>query len=159
MNGLDALPDATRDRIVVDRRGCWRWTGTRNGDGYGSLSIDGKSHCTHRWVFERLVGAIPEGHDIDHLCRVRDCVNPDHLEPVTRRENLHRSPFFAGGGWKRIGAMGAQTTNALLNKPGECRKGHEKVPENGYIRPDGTWQCRICHRARKRTYRAAGGVH
>lgn len=70
--------------------GCWEWTGTKNQFGYGRLCRDGRRVVAHRWLYERLRGAVPAGLQMDHLCRNRSCVNPDHLEPVTQRENLRR---------------------------------------------------------------------
>lgn len=95
--GRQAMAAAVRTAkwIVVDDCGCWRWTGQKNRFGYGQLTVnrDGKSRClgAHRFSYEAHVGPIPEGLEIDHLCRVRDCVNPEHLEPVTRAENVRRS--------------------------------------------------------------------
>lgn len=88
VTGLGARdPRPLLDRI--DRNGsggCWIWTGSIDRDGYGYLH-DGRRHNAHRWTYEKFVGPIPDGLEIDHLCRVRPCVNPDHLEPVTRLEN------------------------------------------------------------------------
>jgi hypothetical protein len=69
---------------------CWLWIGGQNGVGYGVAWPDGKQTYAHRFAYELLVGPIPSGLDLDHLCRVRYCVRPDHLEPVTRQENLRR---------------------------------------------------------------------
>jgi hypothetical protein len=81
-------------RVEIDDFGCWNWTGalTSNlpGKGYGRIQVGPKLKLTHRVAYEALVGPIPEGLDLDHLCRNRKCCNPAHLEPVTRRENLLR---------------------------------------------------------------------
>lgn len=69
---------------------CWIWTGARQTTGYGNILYLGKVRLAHRLVYEILRGPIPDGLDLDHLCRVRWCVNPDHLEPVTRSVNLKR---------------------------------------------------------------------
>lgn len=66
--------------------GCWEWTGPKTAGGYGLFA----QTSAHRAVYERLRGPIPEGLDLDHLCRNRGCVNPAHMEPVTRSENLRR---------------------------------------------------------------------
>ena len=77
-------------RIVIDELECWIWQGTSNGSGYGMISVHGRTVCAHRYAYELYVGMIPRGYDLDHLCRRRLCVNPDHLECVTRRENVRR---------------------------------------------------------------------
>lgn len=82
--------------------GCWLWAGYVKPNGYASFYPGGGRHVqkvyVHRWVYEATAGAIPEGHEVDHLCYVRHCVNPDHLELVTRRENLDRRN--TRNGWK-----------------------------------------------------------
>ena len=69
---------------------CWLWLGGKNAYGYGRVSVGGRMHQPHRIVYEIMVGEIPEGKEIDHLCRIRNCVNPAHLEVVTHRENVRR---------------------------------------------------------------------
>lgn len=69
---------------------CWLWKGFTRVDGYGSFSFNGKECRSHRVAFELFKGPIPEGLQIDHLCRVRHCVNPEHLEAVTLKENINR---------------------------------------------------------------------
>ena len=81
---------------------CWEWTGARNNDGYGEFVVgsrtDGNNRLVraHRLAYETLIGPIPDGLESDHLCRSRSCVNPGHLEPVTHRLNLRRSPVKLG---------------------------------------------------------------
>ena len=71
--------------------GCWLWLGAKNRDGYGLTRPTGdKLRMAHRVVYELIVGPIPEGMELDHLCYVRPCVNPEHMEPVTQLVNLHR---------------------------------------------------------------------
>ena len=126
----------------VDRRGpeeCWPWMGTRNRNGYGQISFDGRGQMVHRVAYELCVGPIPEGLTLDHLCRVRHCVNPAHLEPVTQQENLARTV-----GW--FGANQRRKTH--------CPKGHPYDEENTYITRRGHRACRECKRQRDRRRRA-----
>jgi hypothetical protein len=79
-------------KVEVADSGCWLWTASTNEGGYGHFWRGPDDWMVaHRFSYEHFVGPIPEGLDLDHLCRVRHCVNPEHLEPVTRRENLRRA--------------------------------------------------------------------
>lgn len=120
---------------VCSDSGCWNWDkATKNG--YGESMVDGQRALAHRAVWIFLRGEIPAGLDLDHLCRNRACVNPDHLEPVTRRVNLRRG-FEARG----------------------CINGHHYRPEdfsevrrkNGVIER----RCKVCHRERNKRAKAA----
>ena len=113
-----------RDKILlgveVDKAtGCWLWTRALQPAGYGRISVNGRLIYTHRAAYEAFVGPIPEGMDIDHLCRVRSCCNPDHLEPVTRRENLLRGDTLtaAHAAGKDCGHDGCRS----------CRRFHQAV--------------------------------
>lgn len=77
-------------KFEIDDHGCWIWTGRLNADGYGATNVDGHN-LAHRAFYEHFSGPIPDGMTIDHRCRVRACVNPDHLEPVPFIENLRRA--------------------------------------------------------------------
>ena len=90
---IGATPEG-RFWAKVDRSGsCWLWLAATS-HGYGTFQSNGKLVRAHRYAYELLVGPIPGGLVIDHLCRTTACVNPEHLEPVTQRENLLRG---AGG--------------------------------------------------------------
>lgn len=106
---------------------CWLWTGALKPTGYGTLSVSRKTYQAHRIAYELLVAPIPEGLQLDHLCRVRNCVNPEHLEPVTQTENIRR------------GQQGHGRTH--------CVHGHEYTPENTIVRKNGWRMCRTCHSA------------
>ncbi len=80
--------------------GCWHWTGAKTDKGYGRFYLNGNKHA-HRISYELLIGPIPNGLVIDHLCRNPSCVNPAHLEPVTHVENVKRGDHVAKG-WKGI---------------------------------------------------------
>jgi hypothetical protein len=69
---------------------CWEWMGAKNPHGYGRFWVGRKCYQAHRVIYEGAVGTIPDGLVIDHLCRVRHCVNPSHMEPVTDLENRRR---------------------------------------------------------------------
>jgi hypothetical protein len=69
---------------------CWPWGRAKDAQGYGGTSADGTYKGAHCYVYERLIGPIPDGLELDHLCRNPACVNPDHLEPVTHAENMRR---------------------------------------------------------------------
>lgn len=119
---------------------CWIWIGCPSkSTGYGKLRFKNKFWSGHRFVYEHLVGPIPDGLQLDHLCRNRICVNPDHLEPVTCKENLLRGDTF----------------NSRNASKTHCLRGHEFNDRNTY------WQstkggrlkqrrCRACHAARMR---------
>ncbi len=84
-----------RERVEarIDRSGdCWVWTGSRSSAGYGQVWSGGTNRGVHRIMYEQLVGPIPEGPVIDHLCRNPSCCTPAHLEPVTTAENVRRGP-------------------------------------------------------------------
>ena len=119
--------------------GCWLWTAATGRDGYGRFRALGRNVLAHRFAYESLVGPIPDGLQIDHLCRVRACANPSHLEPVTQRENLLRG---AGG------------TNHYADKT-ECPQGHPYDEANTYNTPSGKRACRSCTRDNQRRRRAA----
>ena len=121
--------------------GCWLWNGSGRGPYYGKFAIKKNSFMAHRVSYELFKGKIPDGLEIDHVCRNRICVNPDHLEPVTRKENHARSI-----------AAGAHSSLVGKNKT-HCPHGHEYTRENTYIDQSGWRECRACNRDRARNRR------
>ena len=115
---------------------CWEWKGSK-GRGYGLFSVNGKIGVAHRFSYELFKEQIPQGMELDHLCKNTSCVNPEHLEPVTHKENLMRG-----------------NTRARLNlNKSNCPHGHPYDADNTYKRR-GMRECRTCIRERMRTIRA-----
>lgn len=108
---------------------CWLWQGDLNSQGYARLSLGNRKRLMHRWAYEWLIGAIPDRLTLDHLCRVRRCVNPAHLEPVTQQENALR------------GARARRKTH--------CKRGHPLSGLNVYTQSGGGRDCRTCRRLRR----------
>lgn len=129
----DQIPDRFLTKIVMREDGCWSWIGNSDRHGYGLFKYDRRQRLVHRVAYELFVDAIPEGLEIDHLCRNRLCVNPSHLEPVPHLENMLRSPHFQGSG------SGNPRKTA-------CCKGHEFTPENTRYERSGRRYCRECKR-------------
>lgn len=115
----------------ITESGCWIWTGAlhRTTRGYGVMGFKGRLHLAHRLSYEEHRGPIPEGLQIDHLCRVTECVNPWHLEPVTPRENTLRGTSMS----------------SIHAKKTACPRGHAYT----HVR-DGQRKCRTCERDRQR---------
>lgn len=128
------------EHAAANPDGCWIWEGAVNRWGYGQTTVGngtkrGRTCVVHRESYERLVGAIPEGLQVDHLCRNRRCYNPKHLEPVSIAENVLRG--------EGPGAKNRRKTH--------CYKGHEFTPENTMIvSTTGERRCRMCDHEKQR---------
>lgn len=127
-------------KVARHADGCWHWTGNRHPDcGYPRIWFARHDdRMAHRVGYEFAIGPIPDKLTLDHLCRVRHCVNPDHLEPVTRGENTLRgdSPW------------------SINKRKTHCINGHEFTPDNTWTSKRGERHCRECTRIRKRQRRA-----
>lgn len=118
---------------------CWLWTGAKS-EGYGRFKTNYGIEPAHRFAYEYYIGLVPIGKELDHLCMNRACVNPNHLEPVTRQENLLRG-------------HGPLITKARHKLKTHCPQGHEYTEENTYLYNLKGYQvrtCRECQRAKNR---------
>ncbi len=147
MNTADTYPrerllERLLNKVTVGHQGgCALYHGALDRDGYGHITTErrGQTYRVHRLIYEFFVAPIPDGLQLDHLCRVRNCVRPDHLEVVTLKENVLRG--------EGISAENARKTH--------CWRGHEFTPENtGTTEQEGRY-CRACGTVRMREWRAA----
>lgn len=127
LKGLSAIQ---RFWLQIDKTDtCWLWTGNRTRLGYALFRNEfGNKEAVHVFAYRTLKEPIPAGLEIDHLCKVRHCANPQHLEAVTRQENIRRSDCPAG--------LHARKTH--------CIHGHKFSPQNTYIREHGRRRCKTC---------------
>lgn len=123
-------------RVKVLENGCWQWIGGSHSRGYGGFTLAGgkKRVRAHRWAYEKCIGPIPEGLGLDHLCRNHACVNPLHLEPVTDRINILRSPIS-------LASINAKKT--------VCLRGHPFT----HLNTEGKRVCRTCLRFHDRKHK------
>jgi len=132
--------DRFAEKIALTDSGCIEWIASRNNSGYGTFAVgSGRSDVAHRWSYEHHVGPVPEGLNLDHLCRNRACVNPGHLEPVTTSVNLLR-------------AVGMGQANATKT---HCPEGHPYAGDNLHMSPSrpNNRMCRTCRREHSRRAR------
>lgn len=142
-------PDVYAERILpmpefpddVNGEPCWMWMGSKNNGGYGTASFRGKPEMVHRIMYELLKGPLEKRVVLDHLCRVRGCCNPAHLEPVSQSVNLRR-----GEAGKITGARQKAKTH--------CAQGHLFDDLNTYNTKGGKRACRECSRIRHKKVNA-----
>lgn len=118
---------------------CWLWMGSLGRNNYGRFWLNGRHVLAHKHSFLLTGRVIPEGYELDHLCRVHECVNPDHLEAVTHWENMRRS----------IVPQRTREFRALIK---HCKRGHEFTPENTFRKSNGGRGCRICKNDKNRLF-------
>lgn len=122
--------DRLMDKFTVGD-GCWEWNGSKTGHGYGKVLHQKRIRVAHRVLYELLVGPVPDGLELDHLCRNPGCVRFDHLEPVSHAENIQRA-----------------------HDRDHCKRGHERTPENTYQYAYGR-RCKPCQQANQARRRIA----
>ena len=136
MSNRSSVEDRLRAGYEVTESGCWEWRRhIHKRSGYGQIGVDKKVRYVHRVAWEIHRGPIPDGLDLDHLCRVRHCCNPDHLEPVTRSENILRG---------LVPTMNVERERAKTH----CPHGHAYAGPNLYVDKRGWRKCLTCHYSR-----------
>lgn len=133
------LDRIAKHSIPEPNSGCWLWAGALDGKGYSLMYAQGKNRRAHRVSYEQQKGPIPDGLEIDHLCRTRCCVNPDHLEAVTHAENIRRGDYSGNG-----------KNRSWYVPPTHCKRGHLLNGENLHVNRKGARVCITCRRMHDR---------
>jgi len=139
------LPKRFWAKVEVGEAGCWLWMSYVDPSGYARFFLGGKSRYGHVLAYAELVGPVAGGLDLDHLCRVRACVNPAHLEPVTRSVNISRGTAH----------LSLHALNFERMSRTHCPQGHPYEGANLILKRSGARACRACKNANDAMYRAA----
>lgn len=127
--------DEERFFDFVDKRGgCWIWNGAQTSAGYSQFQVNKRTVYGHRWSYKHFVGEIKKGLTVDHICRIRSCVNPKHLEAVTNKENILRGI----------------APSAINSRKTHCVHGHKLSSDNIYNNKNGHRVCKTCGQIRDR---------
>jgi len=122
---------------------CWLWQGTTDRNGYGYVGVHGRTIPVHRVVYEFFVGTVPDGLEIDHLCRRRNCINPFHLRPVTHEENMARA--IGCGQYDR-------STAGITSDQTHCSRRHRLTKSNTLVKASGQIICLTCRKDNQKAY-------
>jgi hypothetical protein len=126
-----------KKHIQITKEGCWEWTAKiHKNTGYGYFTVKGKTHLSHRFSYKYFKGEIPLNLCIDHICENRKCVNPEHLQAITLKQNILKGKSVCAQKAKQI----------------YCHKNHPLSGENLYITPDNRRQCKTCNKIRQKKY-------
>lgn len=124
------------NKIKILDSGCWKWISTITNQGYGQFWFNGKQRSSHRFIYKYYHGEVNSSLVLDHLCRNRKCVNPEHLEQVSIKENILRGNGFA----------------ALNIKKTHCKNGHEFIDNNTHLDSNGHRRCKFCNKIRQQQF-------
>jgi hypothetical protein len=136
-SSVDAMRFVDLGKLSLNERGCWIWNGGHFSGGYGSFRLDGRAQYVHVLLWEAINGPVPEGLELDHLCRTPACCNPKHLEPVTHK----------------INALRGVSVPAQNARKDTCKRGHPLDPMPEWKGKSKGWRfCRVCARDQGREW-------